>query len=178
MSRMRALLVIGPMVWLVAGTLAASEKPGRGGATPAVARAGRTLAEWQRDLRDSSPDVRARAAGALAAFEQRAVPVLTAALNDQEYKVRVSAAEALVKIGPGPVVPGMIEALKSPEVPIRANAAVVLGALGPSAQPAIPALARALKDPHPRVRELAGEALNRIMATGPNEPVTFPLNCH
>jgi HEAT repeat protein len=72
----------------------------------------------------------------------------------------------------------MIEALKRPEVPIRANAAVVLGAFGPAAQPAIPALARALRDANPRVRELADEAMTRIMATGPDAPVTFPLNCH
>jgi HEAT repeat protein len=72
----------------------------------------------------------------------------------------------------------MIEALRSPEVPIRANAAVVLGAFGPAAKPAIPALAGALKDANPRVRELAREALNRIMATEPNDPVNFPLNCH
>jgi HEAT repeat protein len=62
-------------------------------------------------------------------------------------------------------------------VGVRASAAVVLGALGPAAKPAIRALAGALKDPNPRVSELAGEALNRIASSGPNQP-TLPLNCH
>ncbi len=147
-------------------------------ATPVAGQGGRTLADWQRDLRDPSPTTRAGAAQALAAFDQRAVSALTGALGDAEYKVRVSAAEALVKIGPGLVVPSMIEALKSMDVATRANAAVVLGAFGPPAQPAVPALARALKDANPRVRELAGQALDRIGSAWPSQPVTFPLNCH
>jgi HEAT repeats len=171
MSRTHSLGVVGPVLFLVVALNVA-------GTVAAAGEGGRTLIEWQRDLLDPSPDVRARAAQALATFEHRAVAALTSALNDKEYKVRSTAAEALVTIGPGPVVPTMIEALKSPEAPIRANAAVVLGAFGPAAKPAIPALGRALKDANPRVRELAGEAVNRIMATGPNDPVTFPLNCH
>ncbi len=124
-------LVAPAAILLVVGFQAASPPPAAG-------QDGRTLVEWQKDLRDPSPDVRARAAQSMATFEHRAVAALTSALNDKEYKVRSSAAEALVRIGPGPVVPRMIEALKSPEVPIRANAAVVLGAFGPAATPAVP----------------------------------------
>jgi HEAT repeat protein len=147
-------------------------------AGPAVAQSARTFAEWQRDLRDPSPQVRARAAEALAAFEQRGIPALTTTLGDAEYVVRVSAAQALVRIGPTLVVPAMVEALRSKEAPIRANAAVVLGAFGPSAKPAVPALATALKDPHARVRELAAEAMDRVLAGDPTAPVVFPMNCH
>jgi HEAT repeat protein len=147
-------------------------------AAPALAQSERGLAEWQRDLQNPSADVRARAAQALAAFDQRAVPALTGALGDREYLVRVSAAAALMKIGPRPVVPSMIAALRRNEAPIRANAAVVLGAFGPAAKSATPALNRALADANPRVRELAGEALGRITSTGPSQPVMFPLNCH
>jgi hypothetical protein len=35
---------------------------------------------------------------------------------------------------------------------------------------------RALEDPTLRVRELAGEALNRIVSPGPNQPMTLPSN--
>jgi HEAT repeat protein len=126
-------------------------------ASPVTGQGERALADWQRDLRDPSADVRVRAAQALAAFGQRGVSALTAALGDSEYKVRAGAAEALVRIGPE---------------------SVVLGAFGPAAKSAIPALARVLKDANPRVRELAGQALDRIASTGSNQPVTFPLNCH
>jgi HEAT repeat protein len=170
MSWMRSLLVAGVVMLLVAVLAVAT--------APSAEQGGRTIAELQRQLRDPSTDVRARAAQALATFQHRAVSALTAALNDREYKVRASAAEALVKIGPSAVVPAMIKALESAEIPIRANAVVVLGAFGPDAKAAVPALARALKDENLRVRELAGEALNRVAATGPNTPVSFPLNCH
>jgi HEAT repeat protein len=115
---------------------------------------------------------------ALTASDQRAVTGLIRALGHDEYRVRASAGEALVKIGPSHVLPGMIEALRNSDVRVRANAAIVLGAFGPAAKPAIPALARALRDEHPRVRGLAGEALKRIASAGPNQPVTFSLNCH
>jgi HEAT repeat protein len=147
-------------------------------AGPVLSRGGRTLADWQRDLRDPAVDVRVRAAQALMAFDQRAVPVLTGALGDKEYRVRASAADALVKMPSSHVVPGMIEALRNADPGVRANAAVVLGAFGPAAQHAVQALARALKDPNLRVRELAGEALNRIVSPAPNQPTTLPLNCH
>ena len=146
-------------------------------APPATGQGRRTLADWQHDLRDPSADVRVRAAQ-LAAFDQRAVAALTWALGDGEYKVRASAAEALVKIGPGPVVPSMIEALRNAEAAVRANAAVVLGAFGPAARSAVPALAQALRDANPRVRELAGEALSRIASPGSNQPASFLLSCH
>jgi HEAT repeat protein len=147
-------------------------------APPATGQGQRTLADWQRDLRDPSAEVRARAAQALATFDQRAVAALTGALGDGEYKVRASAAEALVKMGPGPVVPSMIEALRNAEAAVRANAAAVLGAFGPAAKSAVPALTRALKDVNPRVRELAGDALSRIASSGSNQPASFLLNCH
>jgi HEAT repeat protein len=159
-------------VALVLGTLLAVVT------SSALGQTTRTLDDWRRDLRDPAVEVRARAAQALGAFERRAVPALTSALGDREYRVRSSAAEALVKLPPGDVVPGMIEALRSAEVGVRANAAVVLGAFGPAARPAAPALARALKDPNVRVRELAGEALNRITSPGLNHATTLPLNCH
>jgi HEAT repeat protein len=147
-------------------------------AGPVLGQGGRTLADWQHDLRDPAVDVRVRAAQALVAFDQRAVPILTGVLGDKEYRVRASATDALVKMPSSYVVPGMIEALRNADPGVRANAAVVLGAFGPAAKHAVPALASALKDPNLRVRELAGEALNRIVSPGPNQRTTLPLNCH
>ena len=98
-------------------------------ASPVLGQGGRTLADWQRDLRDPAVDVCARAVQALVVFDRHAVRALTGALGDKEFRV-------------------------------RASAAVVLG------------------DPNLRVRELAGEALNRIASAGRNQPATLPLNCH
>lgn len=145
---------------------------------PVFAQGGRTLAEWQRDLRDPAVDVRVRAAQELGGFDRRAVPALTGALGDKEYSVRAAAVAALLKMRPTDVVPTMVEALQSAEVSVRANAAGVLGSFGTAAMPAVPALARALKDANPRVRELAGEALNRIAAAGSNQPSTLSFDCH
>jgi len=147
-------------------------------AAHASAQGTRSLTDWQRDLRHPSADVRAGAAQALGAFDRHAVAALTAALGDSEHKVRASAAAALVKIGPGPVVPGMIDALRDSRVTVRANAAVVLGAFGPAAKSAVPAIVGALTDTSPRVRELAIEALNQIESTGPYSPEAFLLKCH
>jgi HEAT repeat protein len=147
-------------------------------ADPVLGQDGRTLADWQRDLRDPAVEVRVRAAEMLAAFDHRAVPMLTGALGDKEYRVRASAADALVKMPSAHVVPGMIQALRSADPSVRANAAVVLGAFGPAATHAAPALAGALKDTNPRVRELAGEALKQIVSPTPNQPATLGLNCH
>jgi HEAT repeat protein len=120
----------------------------------------------------------ARAARAPASSDQRDVPALTRALGAGEYGIRASAAEALVKLGPGPVVPSMIEALRHSDVRVRANAAGVLGSFGPAAKPAAAALAGALRDENPRVRELAAEALTRIASAGPGPQAVLPLNCH
>jgi HEAT repeat protein len=61
---------------------------------------------------------------------------------------------------------------------VRANAVVVLDAFGPADKHAVPALASALDDPNLCVRELAGEALGRIVSPGPNQPTILALNCH
>lgn len=103
---------------------------------------------------------------------------LISALGTGDYKARASAAEALVKMGPGPVMPSMIEALRNTDVRVRANAALVLGAFGPAATPAVPALARALRDENPRVREVAGEALTRIAFAGPDQQAVLWSSCH
>ena len=119
-------------------------------------------------------DLEQALAASHAALERPRLQLTNQRSQRTEDKVRASAAEALVRIGPGPVVPSMIEALRNAEAAVRANAAVVLGACGPAAKSAVPAL----RDANPRVRELAGEALNRIASTGSNLPASFLLNCH
>ena len=159
--------LVAGVAWLSSGSEARAQE------TRVEARA---FADWQRDLRDRSPEARAKAAEALGRFGPGAVPLLTPALGDPELTVRRAAAEALRAIGPA-VVPAMIRVLESSDVRIRANAVVVLGGLGPAARDAVPSLARALKDANPRVRELATEAIDRITSTDGSYS-TAPLNCH
>ena len=142
----------------------------------ALAHGAPQLADWQRDLRDPATHVRVRATRALAAFDRPAVPTLVSALGDKEYAVRLTALEALVKMGLVHVVPAMIEALGHGDARVRANAATVLGSFGPAAKPAMATLGRALRDSNPRVSELAGDALDRIIA--PSHAQGSLLKCH
>lgn len=138
---------------------------------------GRTFSEWRSALKDRSPGIRAGAAEALGQFGSSAVQVLAASLADPELRVRGAAAEALRSIGPA-AVPTLVRALESQEIRVRANAATVLGAIGPATREAVLALVKATKDPSPRVRELAVDALNRITTEGVGSYAIFPLTCH
>jgi HEAT repeat protein len=89
------------------------------------------------------------------------VPVLIAALNASEMRVRRSAAEALGKMGSA-LVPALIGALKDAEARVRINAAKALSWFGPGAVEAVPALISALGDPNGNVQWAVAEALAAI----------------
>ena len=72
-----------------------------------------------------------------------------------------SAVEAFVAIGAASV-PALIATLTSGNRVARENAARALGCIGPDARAAIPALTKALQDPHPWVQEQASKALEKI----------------
>ena len=120
---------------------------------------------WQLSSRD--PAVRIRAAAALGSSgKPAAVGPLTGLLADPDAGVRQAAVEALGALGdPGAVEP--ISRLMQTEpasrddaaTPVRAAAARALGRLGGAS---IPALAGAIHDRHPKVREAAVEALGVI----------------
>jgi HEAT repeat protein len=125
---------------------------------------GRTLAEWQGDLRDLSPQVRERAIEALIAFGPQAVPALTQALKDADTAVQWTAALALRRIArvTKDIVPALIEFLDV--TLLRGEAIVALGKIGPAAKDAVPALrkVRNTYDPSGELQKLAAEALRRI----------------
>jgi len=127
---------------------------------------GRTLAEWQSDLRDPAARTRAAALSALAFYGAAAVPALTLALRDPDPQVRVSAARGLGQVGPdaAEAVTALGQGLRDSEPRVRFDAAVALGRLGPAARDAVPALGRALSDPAGEVR--VGAALG-LAGMGP-----------
>jgi hypothetical protein len=118
-------------------------------------------------LRDPSPDVKMRTAGALGILGgvvKDAAPALCAALKDPSVDVRYAVAVALGGIGPDPAVavPALIEALQDKHMYVRSVAARALGNIGTPAKAAIPALEARLKDADADVRQAAGDALRRI----------------
>ena len=64
-----------------------------------------------------------------------------------------------------------VQGLKHANVENRIHAAYALGEIGPSARPAVPALAEALRDAEPVVQEWAADALAKI---GPGAGAAVP----
>jgi HEAT repeat protein len=91
-------------------------------------------------------------------------------LTVADPRIRRTAADALVKIGP-PALPALITALQSADVTLRWTAASVLGDLGSDAAEAAPILALALQDPDSQVRLYAIIALGNI---GPAAATAIP----
>jgi len=127
---------------------------------------GRTLAEWQGDLREGAPRVRAAALTALGFFGEPAVPLLVEGLRDPDALARVSAARALGHVGPGATeaIAPLVQALRDSDSRVRFDAAVALGRVGPPARGAVPALLRALRDPAGEVRVGAALGLGGLGA--------------
>jgi HEAT repeat protein len=135
-------------------------------------------------LRDPVADVREVAAASLGTAGKEAIPELVKALGDESKvvhsaarsfgqigpdaipalvkafpKVGIGVAWALAEIGP-PALPELIKALEDPRV--RGPAVAGIETMGPSAGPAVPALAALLKDPNPGTRSIALRALAAI----------------
>jgi HEAT repeat protein len=85
---------------------------------------GRTAAEWENDLGGEGPEIRRRAALALARFGSQAVPPLVEALADPDGTVRAAAARALGEIGAEArdAVPALTQALVDENAAVRQSA--------------------------------------------------------
>jgi HEAT repeat protein len=85
----------------------------------------------------------------------------TEALQSDNADAQAVAASALVELGPAAV--GLLwPLLKDPRPSVRTAAASILGKIGPAAEPAVPALARLLRDRDADVRQHATTALRSI----------------
>jgi HEAT repeat protein len=79
------------------------------------------MAQWENDLGEPSPEVRRRAALALAHFRAEAVPALVQALDDEDFSVRAAATRALGEIGPEArdALPALLNALNDENAAVR-----------------------------------------------------------
>nr|MBW4614859.1 HEAT repeat domain-containing protein [Desmonostoc vinosum HA7617-LM4] len=92
--------------------------------------------------------------------KEAAIPGLIQLLEDPDFSVRYSAANALGKIGSQEAIPGLIQLLEHPDFSVRSLAANVLGNIG--SQEAIPGLIQLLEHPESYVRSLAANVLGKI----------------
>ena len=118
-------------------------------------------------LRDTDPQTRRRAAGALGSIgpeAKPAVPALRKSLNDENASVRISAAESLWKITTDArlVLPPLLTELQNSDRQVRIRAYRLLLAMGSDAKPAAARLKEMLNDERPYVRQVAAEALKKL----------------
>jgi len=115
-------------------------------------------------LHAASPQVRAKAAGALSDTGPRIqdrVRALRGALNDPDRMVGQSAAWSLGRIGVASV-PTLVEALSDSRAVVRIRAVYALGKVGQPAASARVAIHRAMGDPDPSVVKMASWAITQI----------------
>ena len=95
---------------------------------------------------------------------RRAIPALTNAFHDPDFKLAWRTASVLAKVYPddADLAPTMADWLKSADVVHRRVAARVLADLGAAAKPAASALAEGAQDPDQTVREYSLKALDQL----------------
>jgi HEAT repeat protein len=108
---------------------------------------------------EADGNIRWQATGALSKMGKAAVPGLVTALQDEDWKVRRSACEALWGIGEPAAVPGLAEALLDRNDVVRQAAASALEAMGGIA---VNGLADALSSPNRQLSQAALDVLSRI----------------
>jgi len=126
------------------------------------------LPDLIRALRSRLPADRVRAAkdlGRLGWLARDALPALVRAVEDDNGKVRETAAHAIGQMGPE-ALPALSNLLTHADKYVRRNAVWALGKLGPLARPALPDLCQALKDGDPRTASGAAQALGNMGADG------------
>lgn len=103
--------------------------------------------------------------GRLGWLARDAMPALVRALDDEEAKVRETAAHAIGGMGPE-ALEALVLMLGHPDKYVRRHAVWALGKLGPLARPALPDLCQSLKDADPRTASGAAQALGNLGADG------------
>ena len=103
------------------------------------------------------------ALGEIASFDPAIDDALCGAVRDPEAGVRINAVEALgLRPANAYIVAALTSAISDADPHVRFSAALSLAQMGPAADPAVPALGKALQDENRYVPGYAVEALERI----------------
>lgn len=111
-------------------------------------------------IRDTDKRVRVQAAAALAALGENAIEDLILLLNDEEWRVRYRAAEALGKIHSSRTLDHLIRALSDGKDHVRYMAVKSLGERGE--KNAVPGIMHTLSDENEYVRRISAISLGKI----------------
>lgn len=128
---------------------------------------GKSVADWEQQLRGGDAISAAQAALALSKLGSAAAPATSALVESLMHSntlVRQNAALALGAIGSQArsAVNPLAAALADGDWQVRRQAAVALGQIGPDAREATPALQKAANDKNSLVQKAAKEALKRV----------------
>jgi HEAT repeat protein len=102
------------------------------------------------------------------------LPLVISHIGHPEYAVRMAALECIVAIAPAPtenIIAPLLNAATADDSPVRIRAGDALAAIAPGDHRTIAALAAALSDPRPAVRNSAAYHLGEI---GPPALATVP----
>jgi len=128
---------------------------------------GKPLRAWLAMLESQDPAERyaaVRAVREIGPEASPAIPILIETIREtrnRDKKLLLACNGALLAMG-REIVPHMIVLLRDDSWEMRSGSAWILGKLGPEARDAVPALTRALQDPHPAVRSRAAVSLKQI----------------
>lgn len=123
---------------------------------------------------EENAGLRNATAEVLVRLGRRALPALTAHLQDRDHDLRKLAVDTLAAIGDRSAVAGLITALNDSDVNVAAAAAEALGTIGDRS--AVPALLQALeRHSHDFFRFNALTALGRVGVPGPLPPAVAAL---
>jgi HEAT repeat protein len=146
---------------------------------------GKTLLEWESDLKDKDPSVREQAMATIKVYgtaARKSAPAIIKALRDPDVGLRVNAVITLGYIGVDEkdlpeCVSGLSALLNDQQGIVRFQAARALGRLGRAAWPAFQRLVLRIKDPISwEIRGAAAYALGNVAYDAKNLPERPALN--
>ncbi|MFH0966996.1 MAG: HEAT repeat domain-containing protein [Methanobacteriota archaeon] len=124
-------------------------------------------------FRSQEKEHRARCMNDIVQYGKEAVPLLIDQLQDEDWKVRYRAIEALGKIQSVDAVPELILTCSDEKDHVRYMAAKALGLI--QSQKAVPILIQLLHDKHPYTRGISSEALAAIQDPRGKKPLEMAL---